>query len=153
MRIEKNKLYCDDIEVGDEFLSPSRTICEADVVQFAGLTGDFNELHTSRTFAESTRYGGRIVHGMLTLAMANGLFVRIGRFENSVFLGIDYWKFVKPVWIGDTIHLIMTIADKRITKDGKRGIVGMKYEVYNQDDVLVAEGVLRRMMNRTEEEE
>ena len=93
----------EDVDTGDEFLSPSRTVGESDVFQFAGITGDFNELHTSEAFAESTPYGTRIVHGMLTLAIANGLYVRIGIFKNSVFLGIDRWRFLKPVKIGDTI--------------------------------------------------
>ena len=70
----------EDVDTGDEFLSPSRTVGESDVFQFAGITGDFNELHTSEAFAESTPYGTRIVHGMLTLAIANGLYVRIGIF-------------------------------------------------------------------------
>lgn len=141
-------LYYDDIEPGDEFISPTRTIGESDIFQFAGLTGDFNELHTSETFAEASPYGTRIVHGMLTLAIANGLYVRIGAFKSSVFLGIDSWKFTKPVRIGDTIRLRLTIADKRLTKDGKRGIVGMRYEVFNQKDEIVSEGVLRRMIDR-----
>lgn len=146
------ELYFDDVEVGEEFYSPSRTITESDVVQFAGLTGDFNELHTSETFAKGTPYGKRIVHGMLTLSMANGLYVRIGAFANSVFLGIDSWRFLKPVMLEDTIRLRLTIADKRATKDGKRGIIGMKYEVLNQDGEVVADGVLRRMVRRKREE-
>ena len=138
----------EDVDTGDEFLSPSRTVGESDVFQFAGITGDFNELHTSEAFAESTPYGTRIVHGMLTLAIANGLYVRIGIFKNSVFLGIDRWRFLKPVKIGDTICLRLLSEDKRETKDGKRGIIGMKYEVLNQKDEIVADGVLRRMVDK-----
>lgn len=145
--------YYEDVDIGDEFISPSRTLSESDVMQFAGLTGDFNEIHTSVTYAEGTSYGARIVHGMLTLAMSNGLYVRIGIFRNSVFLGIDYWKFLKPVKLGDTIWLKLTIADKRETKDGVRGIIGMKYEVYNQLNEKTAEGVLRRMVGRRPKED
>lgn len=146
-------LYYDDIEPGDEFISPSRTISESDIFQFAGLTGDFNELHTSETYAEASPYKTRIVHGMLTLAIANGLYVRIGAFKSSVFLGIDSWKFTKPVHIGDTIKLKMSIADKRLTRDEKRGIVGMRYEVIDQKDETVSEGVLRRMIDRRAKDE
>lgn len=143
----------EDVDVGDEFISPSRTIGESDVFQFAGITGDFNELHTSEMFAESSSYGTRIVHGMLTLSIANGLYVRIGIFKNSVFLGIDHWKFLKPVKIGDTIRLRLLIEDKRETKEGKRGIIGMRYEVLNQRDESVAEGLLRRMDDRRRPQE
>lgn len=148
MKSETLTNYYEDVDIGEQFFSPSRTISEADVFQFAGLTGDFNELHTSKAYAEHTAYGSRIAHGMLTLAMANGLYVRIGAFKNSIFLGIDSWKFLKPVRIGDTIQLILTIADKREAKSGKRGIIGMKYEVLNQNEETVAEGVLRRMVDR-----
>ena len=136
-----------NLKVGDEFLSPTRTIAEYDLYLFAGLTGDFNELHTSASFAQQTRFQGRIAHGMLILSIANGLFVRSGLFANSVFLGIENWKFTERVRIGDTIQLKITIADKRRTKDGKRGIIGMQYEVLNQDRKVVAEGLFRRMVN------
>lgn len=153
MKREETLLTYEDVDVGDEFMSPSRTVSESDVFQFAGLTGDYNELHTSEVFAETTSYGTRIVHGMLTLAIANGLYVRIGIFKNSIFLGIDKWKFLKPVKIGDTIRLRLLIEDKRETKEGKRGIIGMKYEVLNQKDEAVAEGILHRMVDKRRPEE
>lgn len=136
-----------DVEVGSQYLSPTRTIAECDLMQFAGLTGDFNELHTSSTFAEKSRFGQRIAHGMLILSIANGLYMRSGIFSSSVFLGIENWKSSKPVFIGDTLQLRLTIADKRLTKDEKRGIIGMQYEVLNQQGDIVAEGLFRRMVN------
>ena len=115
---------------------------------FAGLTGDLNELHTSEAYAAQTNFGTRIAHGMLTLSIANGLYTRCDLFiSSSVFLGIDSWKAVKPVFIGDTIHLDISIADKRLTKDGRRAILGMRYEVKNQRNELVAEGLFRRMID------
>jgi len=135
-----------EFEVGKLYISPSRTISESDIMLFAGLTGDLNELHTSETFAAQTNFGKRIAHGMLTLAMANGLYTRCASFD-SVFLGIENWKASKPVFIGDTIKLHLTIADKRRTKAGNRAILDMKYEVVNQDEVVVAEGLFRRMVN------
>ena len=137
----------DDLEIGDEFISPSRTITESDLVQFAGLTGDLNELHTSETFANKTKFGKRIAHGMLILSIANGLYMRSGIFYTSVFLGIDNWKFLKSVFIGDTIILKLTITDKRLTKDGKKGVIGMQYEVLNQDEEVVGEGLFHRMID------
>ena len=153
MKREETLLTYEDVDVGDEFLSPSRTVSESDVFQFAGITGDYNEPHTSEAFAETTPYGTRIVHGMLTLAIANGLYVRIGIFKNSIFLGIDKWRFLKPVKIGDTIRLRLVIEDKRETKEGRRGIIGMKYEVLNQKNEPVADGVLRRMVDKRRPEE
>ena len=134
----------DEFEVGKVYVSPGRTISESDVVLFAGLTGDLNELHTSEAYAATTNFGTRIAHGMLTLAMANGLYTRCTSF-NTVFLGIESWKASKPVFLGDTIKLHMTIAGKRRTKAGDRAILDMKYEVINQNDVVVAEGLFRRM--------
>ena len=135
-----------DLEIGDTFSSPSRTISESDIFQFSGLTGDFNELHTSTIFANNTQFGKRIAHGLLILAIANGLYTRLSLFESSVFLGIENWKSTKPVFIGDTIHLKLTIAGKRLTKDGKRGILNMNYDVINQDNEVIAIGRFNRMI-------
>lgn len=134
------------VNIGDVFYSPTRTITESDVLQFAGLTGDFNELHTSRTYAEKTKFGQPIAHGMLTLAMANGLYMRTNIFPSTIFLGIDWLKFHTPVFFGDTIRLKMTIDDKRLTSDGKKCIFSMKYEVYNQNDELLLDGIFNRML-------
>lgn len=146
MAAPKQELTYHDLEVGSVFLSPTRTVSEGDLFQFAGLTGDFNELHTSETFAAQTGFGRRIAHGMLILSIANGLYMRTGIFTSSVFLGIESWRSGKPVFIGDTLQLRLTIADKRLTKDGGRGIIGMEYEVLNQDRQVVAEGLFRRMV-------
>ena len=134
------------VNIGDVFFSPSRTITESDVLQFAGLTGDFNELHTSHTYAEKTKFGRPIAHGMLTLAMANGLYTRTNIFPSTVFLGIEQLNFRAPVFFGDTIHLKMTINNKRMTSDGKKCIFSMKYEVYNQDETLLLDGIFNRML-------
>jgi len=136
----------DDLEVGDYFLSATRTVSESDIFNFAGLTSDFNELHTSSVFAHKTAFGERIAHGLLILSIVNGLYMRLGLFESSVFLGIENWKSTKPVFIEDTIQLKLTIADKRLTKSGKQAIIGMKYEVLNQNGVVVAEGKFNRMI-------
>lgn len=138
----------DELEVGMQFVSPGRTIAEYDLMIFAGLTGDYNELHTSELFAKGTQFGQRIAHGMLILSIANGLYTRCKIVRTSVFLGIENWKATAPVKIGDTIKLNITINDKRITKDGRRGIVKMKYDVINQNEVIVGTGIFNRMLNR-----
>ena len=148
MKIIARDLYYEDIEVGDEFETATRTISEADVMQFAGLTGDFNELHTSRTFAtDHTSFGERIAHGMLTLAIANGLYMCLGYFNNSTvaFLGIQDWKFLKPVFLGDTVRVRLTLKDKRLTKKGDRGVIYWQTDVINQSDEIIASGVMAKM--------
>ncbi len=152
MNERKIELFYEDVEVGDVFVTASRTITDTDVIQFAGLTGDLNELHTSNTYAAKTAYKERIAHGMLTLAIANGLYTRLGFFLNSVFLEIKNWRFLKPVRINDTVQLKMTLTEKRPTKNPEHGIFIWKYELFNQKDEMVAEGILVRMMTcRTEE--
>lgn len=143
-----NDVYFDDLEDGDSFITPSRTVSESDIMQFAGLTGDLNELHTSSEFAENTAFGKRIAHGMLTLAMANGLYMRMGYFNHSTIanLGIEEWRFMKPVLIEDTLHVRITLRDKKLTSKEDRGIVHWNIEVINQNDETVAGGVWTKML-------
>lgn len=141
-------LYYSDIT--DSFIleTPSRTISEADIMLFAGLTGDYNELHTSITFAEKTSFNERIAHGMLTLSMANGLYMRTGLFEQSTVanLGIKEWKFVKPVKIGDTIFVRISLHDKHLTSRPERGVVNWQIDVLNQHEEVVASGIWTKMI-------
>ncbi|MEA4849386.1 MAG: MaoC/PaaZ C-terminal domain-containing protein [Clostridiaceae bacterium] len=141
-------LYYGDIEVGDEFITATRTISEADVMLFAGLTGDYNELHTSASFAEKNAYGERIAHGMLTLAMANGLYMRLNHFNNSTIanLGIKDWKFTKAVKFGDTIYTRIVLMEKSLTSNPARGIINWHVDVCNQNDEVVATGTWVKML-------
>lgn len=147
---QKLDLYFDDISEEQVFVTPTRTVSEADVMLFAGLTGDYNELHTSRTFAEKTTFGQRIAHGMLILSIANGLYMRTGYFNRSTVanLGIEEWRFRKVVLLNDTLYARITLKDKRMASDGKRGIVHWNVEVYNQKDEVVASGVWSKMISR-----
>jgi len=136
----------ESVNVGDIFYSPTRTITESDVMQFAGLTGDYNELHTSISFAAETAFKQRIAHGMLTLSISNGLYTRINIFPSTIFLGMNDLKFHTPVLFGDTIRLKLTIENKKLTSDGKKAIFTMKYEVLNQNNALVMEAIFTRML-------
>lgn len=140
-------LSYDDISEDLEFETASRTITESDVMMFAGLTGDFNELHTSTSYAEHTSFGSRIAHGMLTLAIANGLYMRLNLFEKNTVanLGIENWSFKKAVRIGDTLHVILTLAGKRLTSTPGRGIIRWNVNVLNQNSETVADGVWVKM--------
>ena len=146
--IRNRKVYS-DFAAGQVFYSPTRTICESDVMIFAGLSGDLNELHTSRTYAETTSYGRQVVHGLLVLSMANGLYTRAVN-ADTIFLGVETVRFVKPTFIGDTIYLRLTLQNMRLTKNPAKGILTWQYEVFNQDEQIVMEGVVNRMINTCE---
>ncbi len=147
---QKLDLYFDDISEEQVFVTSTRTVSEADVMMFAGLTGDYNELHTSRTYAEKTAFGQRIAHGMLILSIANGLYMRMGYFNRSTVanLGIEEWRFRKVVLLNDTLYVRIALKDKRMTSDGKRGVVHWNVEVLNQNDEVVASGVWSKMISQ-----
>lgn len=138
------RLYFDDLEEGQSWVSPCRTVTEADVVHFAGLSGDFNALHTDATFAAGHPFGQRAAHGMLTLSIASGLTTRMPVYR--LMDGARYaltelrclWR--KPVFIGDTIHVELRIGKK--TESEKRpgtGRVLMHRTIKNQHGDIVAE--------------
>ena len=135
------RLYLDDFEVGMTFETPRRTVTEADVVAFAGLSGDYNPLHTDEEFAKTGPFGKRIAHGVLTLAVLTGLWDRLGLLAGSVeaFYGIDKLRFTRPVFFGDTLHATVKVVDKRERESN--GVVGFSNEVMNQrgETVLVCD--------------
>ena len=136
----KGKTF-DEFKIGDEFTTASRTITEADVVNFAGLSGDFNPLHTDEEFGKSTPFKGRVAHGMLSVAVATGLANQLGIFEGTTVallsMTISYKGVVK---FGDTIHLVLKVVEKKETSKGDKGIVTFDTMVYNQNDEPIIEG-------------
>jgi acyl dehydratase len=134
--------YLEDLAAGDTFTGPARTITESDVVAFAGLSGDFNPIHTDVEFAKDTPYGQRVVYGLLGLSMLTGLLDRTGLFSGTAIamLGIRDWTFSAPMFIGDTIRFRLTIKDVRRTKSGDRGVVQRYFELVNQRDEVVQHG-------------
>ena len=108
-----------DLHVGLAFRSPGRTITDADIAGFAGLTGDYSELHTSDVYAASSQFGRRVAHGMLGLAYAHGLmWPRTGELRETAiaFLGIADWKFIAPIFVGDTIFVNYELCELRESK-------------------------------------
>lgn len=146
--------YYEDFVIGEEVLSAGRTITETDIVMFAGLTGDYNSLHTDAEFAKETPFKERIAHGLLGLAITSGLMTRTGLFDGTViaFLGVD-WAFKGPIFIGDTIHFSMTIKDKRETSKPDRGIIMRDVALLNQRNEVVQQGTMTLMMKRRQVEE
>jgi len=136
------KSYLEDFKVGEKAVSPGRTVTEADIVMFAGLSGDWNELHTNAEFMKETIFGQRIAHGLLTLSIASGLELRTrGRppIEILAFLGMDKVRFTAPVFIGDTIRVEAEVIEARPSKSRPgAGILRFKSAVKNQRDEDVA---------------
>jgi acyl dehydratase len=141
--------YFEDIQVGAEHLSPGRTVTEADIVAFAGLSGDYNVLHTDAEFMRGSIYGERIAHGLLGLAIQSGLGTRaMARpFATIAFLGVR-WRFKGPIKIGDTIKVRVKVTDKRETSKPDRGIVVLQRSVVNQRGEVVQEGETDIMVER-----
>jgi len=140
-------IFYEDIEVGYELVSPGRTLTEADIVNFAGLSGDFNSVHTDAEFAKKTPFGQRIAHGLLGLSMASGLIMRspgISLHQGIAFLGMT-WDFRQPVFIGDTVHVVQTVSSKRPTKRPGLGIVIYDSKIFNQHGTVCQEGNLKML--------
>lgn len=133
-----------DLHVGMAFRSPGRTITDADVVAFAGLTGDYSELHTSDVYAKASQFGRRVAHGMLGLAYAHGLmWPRTGELRQTAiaFLGISDWKFVGPIFIGDTLFVEYRIAELRDSRSKPtQAIATFDVDVVNQDGAVLQKG-------------
>ena len=137
-----NGIFYEDLVVGDVQTSPGRTVTEADIVNFAGISGDFNVLHTDAEFVKILPFGQRIAHGMLGLSIASGLVARIPGSEQHkfiAFLGLT-WNFRKPVFIGDTIHVVRTVASKRPTKKPGLAVVVYDAKAINQRGEVCQEG-------------
>jgi acyl dehydratase len=135
-------MYFEDFEVGQQVRSPGRTITEADIVAFAGLSGDFNGIHTDSEYAQKTNFGQRVAHGLLGLAIASGLLVRTGVLEGTViaFREIKEWKFSQPIFIGDTIHVLLEVVEKKALPRLGGGSLLLGINVQNQSDETVMRG-------------
>lgn len=133
--------YYEEMEVGDEWTSPARTITEADLVIFAGFSGDYHPLHTDEEYAKTTQFGGRILHGPAGFAIATGLESKVGLKDGTAiaFLGMN-WRLTGAIHIGDTIRVHEKIAEKRESKKADRGVVIFDVKILNQRDEVMQEG-------------
>jgi 3-hydroxybutyryl-CoA dehydratase len=142
-------VYFEDFHAGQVTETPGRTITEADIVNFAGLTGDWYELHTNVEYARQTRFGQRIAHGALVFSISSALSVRTFPPGNTLiaFYGVDKLRFVRPVFIGDTIHVRETVVETASREDGA-GIVCTQAEVLNQNDDVVVVYLARTLWRK-----
>lgn len=128
-------------EVGQVFESQGRTVTEADVVLFAGLSGDYNPLHTDETFAAKTPFKRRIAHGMLAVAISTGLGQTLGIFEGTTLaLMGQTFDYKAPTFFGDTIRLRLTVESAKPSSKGGKGVVVFRSDVLKQDDTVVVGG-------------
>jgi 3-hydroxybutyryl-CoA dehydratase len=135
--------YFEEFEVGMTFDSPGRTITESDIVSFAGLSGDYTQIHTNAEYSKSTVVGERVAHGLLGIAIASGLASRTGVLEGTVlaFREIEYWKFVKPVFIGDTVHVSLKVEETKALQRLGGGLVNIELRLINQNDEVTMKGI------------
>ena len=141
-------LWFEDFEVGSVVTTPARTVVESDIAMFAGLSGDYNPLHTDDEFAKNTEFGQRVAHGLLGLAIASGLSSRTGMLDGTVvaFLGMEDWRFLKPIVVGDTIRLRWTVTEKRLASKPGTGVMKRKMEIVNQRGEVVQAGTFVSLM-------
>lgn len=144
----KEHLFLDDYEIGETMISPARTVTEADIVNFAGFTGDWHPLHTDVEYASKTPFQGRIAHGMLTLSIGLSLPFRLGPYSSYLpksfiaFYGMDEVRFTAPTRIGDTIHCEVNVID--ITDKGKdKGVLTVRNLIKNQKNELLVSFVMK----------
>lgn len=131
--------YFEEFAVGDRFTTARRTITQADIVNFAGVSGDFNAPHMDHEFCRTQPYGEPIAHGPLVFAVSTGLLCQSGLNDGTLvaMLGIDNWRIHAPVKVGDTVHLEMEVIETRPTSQGDRGVVGFRRGIVNQHGVAV----------------
>lgn len=140
-------LYFEEFEVGATLLTRGRTITEADLINFAGLTGDYNPMHTDAEYCKTSFMGQRVAHGMLVMSYAVGQAYQLGILERTVlaFRALEV-KFSQPVLIGDTIRVELVVSE---TKEAARlggGVVNLTFRILNQDDKAVQKGTMTLLM-------
>jgi 3-hydroxybutyryl-CoA dehydratase len=135
-------LYFEEFNVGQKITTLGRTIAESDIMTFAGLSGDYNQIHTDAEYSKTTMFGKRISHGLLGLAVASGLAMRTGIMDGTVmaFREINDWKFIKPIFIGDTVQAELNITETKALPRIGGGSVNILVEIKNQSREVCQRG-------------
>jgi oxepin-CoA hydrolase/3-oxo-5,6-dehydrosuberyl-CoA semialdehyde dehydrogenase len=141
-RVHPFRKFFEELEIGETLVTHRRTVTESDVVNFAGISGDFFYAHMDDVAARESLFERRVAHGYFVLSAAAGLFVDPAPGPVLANYGLEGLRFVKPVYIGDTIHARLTCKQKTIKEDREgqipQGVVHWDVEVRNQDDEPVA---------------
>ena len=137
-----------DLQVGNTFRGPGRTLTETDLVTFCMITGDWHAIHADAEFAKGTRIGQRMFHGTFGIALAVSMSAHLLVLRNPVIaaLGIREWSFKAPLFINDTVHVELAITEKKVTSDGRRAVLGRKLRLYKHDGALAQEGLADLMV-------
>ncbi len=135
-------LYFEEFSAGQKIMTEGRTVSDQDIVTFAGLTGDNNRIHLDEKFSQAGPFGRRIAHGLLGLSIASGLAWRTGILDGTViaFREVDEWKFIKPIFIGDTVHAELNIIETKAMPRIGGGSVLITTELKNQQDEICMKG-------------
>jgi acyl dehydratase len=143
-------LCWEEWEVGAEWVTAGRTVTEADIVNFAGISGDFNPLHMDEAFCKATQFGTRIAHGPLVYAVAAGLIFQLHLYDDTLiaFLGFEDLRFTAPVKIGDTIHARIKVTETREGSKPGRGVMKRRLQVVNQREEVVQESIQAFLLKR-----
>ena len=141
MTITPRGMHFEEFEVGLEIQTAARTITETDIVNFAGLSGDFNFIHTNAEAAKETPFGTRVAHGMLVASIATGLAVQQGFIDGTTLAFRELsWKFTRPVFIGDTVHVQISVEETKPMARLGGGLVTFAAQVINQQGDVVHKG-------------
>lgn len=138
--------FFDEYEVGQRWTTRGRTMTEADIVNFAGVSGDFFPLHVDQAYAARSRFGQRVAHGYLVLSVASGLLPANPEAVESLY-GMDRVRFVSPVFIGDTIHVEMEVVEKRERSDGS-GVVGFQQTIRKHTGEVAATNLYHLLIRK-----
>lgn len=135
-------MYFEEFEPGQKLVSAARTITETDIVLFAGLTGDFNQIHVDAEYSKTTPFGARVAHGLLGLSIASGLLVQTGMMEGTImaFREINEWKFIKPIYIGDTVHVETEVKETKALPRIGGGSINLLLDLKNQKGETLMKG-------------
>ena len=141
-------LFFEEFTIGQKFISSARTITEGDIGLFAGLSGDYNQIHTDAEFSKSTPFRQRVAHGLLVTSIASGLIAMSGLLEGTVlaFREINNWKFTRPTFIGDTVHVVTEVIETKPIPRLGGGLVVILLDVKNQKDDTVMKGEWTALM-------
>ena len=136
-----DKLFYEDVDEGTEHESSGRTVTEADVVNFAGLSADFNNMHIDEEFAKNTVFKTRVAHGMCVLSIATGLWFTMPRLATIAFMGLQDWRFSGAVKPGDTVKITRKLVEKKEHKRPNMGFLNWEVNVVNQAGEVVQKGI------------
>ena len=141
-----DSLWFDDVEVGQKWLSPARTLTEGDVVNFASMTGDYNPLHVDHDYAAKSIYRKPIAHGLLGLSWVAGLGSTSPLMQTLAFTSVKQWEFLLPIYFGDTVHVVTRCLAKT-PKGKKSGQIVWERQLVNQKDQVVQQGQFETLVS------